>query len=69
MGQSSRQKPARLAEKLLRIRTALKLSQNEMLAHMGFSEQTGKYEPTLAILLAYARAANVWARCFWLMTI
>ncbi len=70
MGQSSRQKPARLAEKLLRIRTALKLSQNEMLAHMGFSEQmsrnrisefeTGKYEPTLAILLAYARAANVW---------
>ena len=70
MGKSSRQRPARLAEKLLCIRTTLKLSQNELLAHIGFSGQmsrnrisefeTGKYEPTLAVLLAYARAANVW---------
>lgn len=70
MGQASRPRPARLAEKLLYIRTALKLSQNELIAHLGLAEnlsqhrisefESGAREPALAVLLAYARAANVW---------
>jgi len=70
MGQASRPRPARLAEKLLHIRTALELSQNELIAHLGLSErltqhrvsefESGAREPSLAVLLAYARAANVW---------
>lgn len=70
MGRSSRPKPARLAEKLRQIRLALGLSQNEMLRHFGLDEELfqgsisgyelGTREPPLAVLLLYARAANVY---------
>ena len=69
MGRGAREKPERLAEKLLHIRTALGLSQSEMLRRLGaetrmdyyrISEfESGKGEPSLIILLEYARAAGV----------
>jgi transcriptional regulator with XRE-family HTH domain len=59
----------RLAEKLLQIRNALGLSQNDMLRRLGFDQvidykrisefELGKNEPPLAILLKYARVAGV----------
>jgi transcriptional regulator with XRE-family HTH domain len=70
MGRASRPKPAHLAEKLRRIRTGLGLSQNEMLRHLGLDEELfqgsisgyelGTREPPLAVLLEYARTANVY---------
>ena len=67
MGQS-RPKPARLAEKLVEIRSKLDLSQNEMIRRMGLSGQLtqnrisayelGEREPPLYVLLAYARACG-----------
>ncbi|HEV7378052.1 MAG TPA: helix-turn-helix transcriptional regulator [Pyrinomonadaceae bacterium] len=70
MGSSARPKPARLAEKLLLIRTALGLSQNEMLRKLGLEEklfrssiskyELGTREPPLPVLLKYARAANIY---------
>lgn len=70
MGLTPRPKPARLPEKLLEIRTALGLSQNEMLRRLGLEERTirstisgyerGEREPPLPVLLEYARAANVY---------
>lgn len=70
MGRASRPKPKRLAEKLLQIRTALGLSQNQLIRRLGFSEElTQDYisayeravrEPPLPVLLEYARAANVY---------
>jgi len=67
MGQS-RPKPARLAEKLVGIRSKLELSQNEMIRRMGLSGQLtqnrisayelGEREPPLYVLLAYARACG-----------
>jgi transcriptional regulator with XRE-family HTH domain len=69
MKKSPRTKPARLAEKLLHIRLALNLSQAEMLARLGFSDElfrsnVSQYErgirvPALPVLLEYARAAGV----------
>ena len=68
MGRTSRQKPARLSEKLLYIRQALGLSQNQLIRRLGFEElvqgtisafESGGREPSLLVLLAYARAANV----------
>jgi len=71
MGRSYRPKPARLAGKLSRIRLALGLSQDGMLARLGLSETVGLFrssisgyergtrEPPLTIILEYARAANV----------
>jgi len=69
MGRTSREKPARLAEKLVLIREALGLSQNEMLSRLGLTErlnrddlskyERGVREPSLPVLLHYARAANV----------
>jgi transcriptional regulator with XRE-family HTH domain len=69
MGRTSREKPARLAEKLVQIREALGLSQNEMLSRLGLTErlnrddlskyERGVREPSLPVLLRYARAANV----------
>jgi transcriptional regulator with XRE-family HTH domain len=69
MGRSPREKPARLAEKLLTIRQSLGLSQTEMLKRLGAEDrmayyrisefETGKGEPSSPILLQYARAANV----------
>lgn len=70
MGRATRQKPKRLATKLLQIRKALGLSQNELISRLGFSgEITQDYisayeravrEPPLPVLLEYARAANVY---------
>lgn len=70
MGQASREKPARLADKLVHIRTALGLSQNEMIRRLGLSEkliresisafERGIREPSLLVLLQYARAAGVY---------
>lgn len=67
---SVRERPERLAEKLLQIRTALGLSQGEMLSRLGMGDkiyrfyisnfETGRREPTLLVLLEYARAANVY---------
>jgi transcriptional regulator with XRE-family HTH domain len=66
-----RQKPLRLAEKLLRIRTALGLSQNEMIRSLGFDGELiqahiSAYErkrenriPPLGVVLQYARCAGV----------
>lgn len=69
MGTKARQKPERLAEKLLRIRNALELSQTEMLKHLGVENaityhriseyESGKREPPLLILLQYARVAGI----------
>ena len=70
MGKASRPKPARLSEKLLRIRTSLGLSQNEIIARMGLNDslmreevslfERGLREPPLQVLLEYSRAANVY---------
>ena len=69
MGRYHRQKPARLAEKLLYIRLTLGLSQNEMIRHLGMEDEItqsrisgyelGTREPSLLTLLKYARAASV----------
>ena len=70
MGTASRRKPGRLAEKLLQIRTTLGLSQNEMIARMGLTEELSQFnistfergvrEPSLPVLLQYARVAGIW---------
>lgn len=69
MGKAVRERPTRLAEKLLHIRKALGLSQNGMIRRMGLADQIvqadvstyeiDQREPPLKVLLAYARAANV----------
>lgn len=68
MGRTSRRRPAGLAAKLLHIRQELELSQNELISRLGFKElvqgtisayESGRREPSLLVLLAYARAANV----------
>jgi transcriptional regulator with XRE-family HTH domain len=69
MGRTSREKPARLADKLLRIREALELSQSEILSRLGLSDrlnrddvskyERGAREPSLPVLLRYARAVNI----------
>lgn len=69
MGKKARQKPKRLAEKLVQIRTALGISQSEMLSRLKVEDQIdyttiskyelGRNEPTLIILLRYARVAGV----------
>lgn len=66
---SARPRPARLAEKLLQVRLALGLSQTDMLYRLGLEEQLkytrisdyelGRNEPSLMVLLQYARIANV----------
>ncbi|HEX8176633.1 MAG TPA: helix-turn-helix transcriptional regulator [Pyrinomonadaceae bacterium] len=69
MGRTSREKPTRLAEKLVQIREALGLSQNELLSRMGLTErlnrddiskyERGVREPSLPVLLRYAKAAGL----------
>jgi transcriptional regulator with XRE-family HTH domain len=69
MGQHPRRKPARLAKKLSRIRAELGLSQNGMIRKLGFAGELrqshisgfelGSREPSLVLLLEYARAAGV----------
>lgn len=71
MGRAARAKPLRLAEKLRSIREALRLSQDGMLIRVGYdgsqitrvsiSEyELGKREPSLLVLYAYSKAANVY---------
>lgn len=69
MGTKARQRPDRLAEKLLQIRTALGLSQSGLVTRLGLEDsisykkisdfERGSREPSLLIILRYARAANV----------
>ena len=67
MARGARVKPERLAEKLIQIRTALDLSQNELIRRLDvdltqnrISEyETGKGEPPLPVLLRYARLVGV----------
>lgn len=70
MGRVRRPSPARLPEKLLLIREGLSLSQNGMLRRLGIEDgydratisgyERGVREPPLPVLLAYARAANIY---------
>lgn len=65
-----RRGPQKLAAKLKRIRESLELSQSEMVRRLGVEElvnrthianyERGEREPTLKVLLAYARTANVY---------
>jgi transcriptional regulator with XRE-family HTH domain len=65
----TRPKPGRLAEKLLRVRTALGLSQTDLWRRLGLEDsvtydriskyETGRNEPPLGTLLQYARLAGV----------
>jgi transcriptional regulator with XRE-family HTH domain len=70
MSKFSREKPLRLAEKLRQIRTSLELSQNGILIGLGYQNtsinrasisayELGKREPSLMVLYAYAKLANV----------
>jgi transcriptional regulator with XRE-family HTH domain len=64
-----RRKPERLAEKLRQIRLSLGLSQSEMVKRLGVEDEIaytkishyelGVREPTLPILLEYAKVAGV----------
>lgn len=70
MARGPREKPGRLAEKLRGIREGLGLSQTDMLRRLGAEDrvaynrisefESGKGEPSLLILLEYARAAGVY---------
>lgn len=70
MGRSRRRQPQRLPEKLLDIRTRLDLSQTQIVRRLGeagdklqpghISEfESGAREPSLLVLLQYARIAGV----------
>lgn len=69
---SKRRKPARLAEKLASIRAKLGMSQGGLIRHLGLEGQLerdyiskferGVLEPTLDVLLAYARAISTTGR-------
>lgn len=67
MARGARLKPERLAEKLIQIRTALGLSQNELIRRLEVNltqnrvseYETGKGEPPLPVLLKYARLAGI----------
>lgn len=69
MGSAAREKPERLAEKLLQIRLSLGLSQDGMLERLEVEEkffgsrisafETGAREPSLPVLLKYARLVGV----------
>lgn len=70
MGKQTRKRPKRLPEKLFEIRRKLGLSQTEMVSRLGLADEIerdyiskferGTLEPTLWVLLLYARAANVY---------
>jgi transcriptional regulator with XRE-family HTH domain len=69
MGRFPRRRQERLHEKLLEIRMALNLSQNEMLSRLGLADELfrsnissyelGEREPPLYVLLRYAQVAGV----------
>ena len=66
---NARPKPERLAEKLRQVRESLGLSQSEMLRRLGVEDhivfkqisafELGKREPSLMVLLEYARLAGL----------
>ena len=76
---SKRKKPLRLAEKLTSIRIRLGMSQGALVRHLGLEEEIerdyiskferGILEPTLDVLLAYARAISTTGRGEFLETI
>jgi transcriptional regulator with XRE-family HTH domain len=63
----ARNKPKRLAEKLLQIRKALGLSQRQIAERLGIERthhhiskyERGKCVPPIEVVLAYSRLANV----------
>jgi transcriptional regulator with XRE-family HTH domain len=70
MGRARRPKPARLATKLLQIRTQLGLTQEQMLERLDYRKsplyasqisdfEQGKREPPLLVLLRYSRISGV----------
>ena len=69
MARGPRERPERLAEKLWTIRQTLGISQSELLRRLGAEDrmayhrisefESGKGEPSLIILLEYARVAGV----------
>src|SRR5688572_11192560 len=67
MGERARPRPKQLANKLLSIRTALGLSQNELIKALDVDINQGRIseyekgtgEPSLPVLLKYARLAGV----------
>jgi transcriptional regulator with XRE-family HTH domain len=69
VGRASRERPKRLAEKLLQIRNGLGLTQNEMVEQLGIGVrghrnylsdfENGVREPSLPLLLRYARVAGI----------
>ena len=70
MGRSQRVRPARLAEKLLQIRTTLDLTQEQMIKKLNYTAsplhpqnisgfETGEREPPLPLILAYARCVHL----------
>ena len=70
MGKAPRPRPARLAEKLIKIRKELGLSQDGMLIRLKLNDyydrsaiaayELGNNEPPLMVLLAYARSVNIY---------
>jgi len=69
MGRYHRQKPEKLAKKLLQIRNKLGLSQNELIRYLGLENEItqsrisgyelGTREPSLPTILKYARAVGI----------
>jgi transcriptional regulator with XRE-family HTH domain len=67
MSVKARQKPKRLAEKLLEIRVRLGLSQNELIRQLGVElaqnrisdYELGIGEPSLPVILCYARLVGL----------
>ncbi len=69
MGQAARAKPRRLSEKLLHIRQALGLTQSDLVRRLRLTAELsrakiseferGEREPTLLVLLEYARVAGI----------
>ena len=74
MGLGSRRRPAKLSAKLKQVRTALNLSQTEMVKKLGLEdemerERISKYErgilePPLHVLYEYSKIANVYMEIF-----
>jgi transcriptional regulator with XRE-family HTH domain len=69
MGKRPRRTPSRLAEKLLQVRTSLGLSQTQIWRQLGLDDflpytvisgyERGGREPSLEVVLKYARLAGV----------
>ena len=69
MGRIPREQPSRLTEKLIYVRKAMNLSQDELVRRLGLEgrlsrEEISKYErglrtPSLLTLLKYAKAAGL----------